>query len=340
MQRRTLLLAAGSALVAAGCAKNADSGGDSATLNVGQISNSVAFLPFYVGEQRNFFTGIKLGERPRLGTGAKVAAALQSGSIDVAGAVMTDAFNLYKTNPQARIIGTLVDTYYVDIIAGASVPATGDKAPIADRIAALRGRKIGITGPGSGTEALVKYLFQQGGLDTAKDATLVNLGSDNSAALGALSQKRVDFLSFFQPVGQLAVAAGAGRIYLSPAAGDIPALQHATHGVIITTQSVLDRKGDAVGAFLRGVAKAEALIHGDAAATSQLLAGYQDTMKPETVSALAPILQREIPASPLPQEAGYSASVTFHQQSGLFPAPPGFADMVPVDWVSSALNKS
>lgn len=337
MQRRTLLLAA--PLILAGCAKKGDSGGGgTATLNVGQISNSVAFLPFYAGEQKNLFTGIKLGERPRLGTGAKVAAALQSGSIDVAGAVMTDAFNLYKTNPQARLIGTLVDTYYVDIIAGASVPATDDKSPLEARIASLKGRKIGITGPGSGTEALVKYLFKQGGLDTTKDATLVNLGSDNSAALGALAQKRVDFLSFFQPVGQLAVAAGAGRIYISPAAGDIPALQHATHGVIITTQSVLDSKSDAVGAFLRGVAAAETLIHSDASATSQLLAGYQDTMKPETVATLAPILQQEIPASPLPQEAGYTASVTFHQQSGLFPTPPSFADMVPIDWITAALK--
>ncbi|MEV6342855.1 ABC transporter substrate-binding protein [Actinoplanes sp. NPDC051851] len=336
MKRRTLLL--GSVLVAAGCAKNGGSpGGDTSTLNVGQVSNSIAFLPFYIAEQKKLFEGVTLGERPRLGTGAKVAAALQSGSIDVAGSVMTDAFNLYKTNDQTRVIGSLVNTYYLDIVAGATMPTAGDTAPVADRIAALKGKKIGITGPGSGTEALVKYLFKKGGMDATKDAELVNLGSDASAALGALSQRRVDALSFPQPVGQLAVAAGAGRLYISVAAGDVPEIKSATHGVILTTQSVLDAKSDAVAAFLRGIAKAEALVHSDATGTGELLSGYQETMKPETVQSLVPILQQEIPESPLPPEEGYTASATFHQATGLITEVPPYSTIVPTTWINSAL---
>jgi ABC-type nitrate/sulfonate/bicarbonate transport system substrate-binding protein len=309
------------------------------TLNVGQVSNSVAFLPFYVGENKGFFTaeGLTLGERPRLGTGAKVAAALQSGSIDVAGSVMTDALNLYKTNHETRVIGSLVNCYYVDIIAGAGLPTTGDTAPVADRVKALKGKNIGITGPGSGTEALVKYLFHSAGMDAVKDATLVNLGSDATAALGALGQKRVDALSFPQPVGQLAVAAGSGRLYISPAAGDVPELRTATHGVVITTQSVIDKRGPAVAAFLRGVAKSQALLHGDATAAGALLAAYQASMKPETVQALVPLLQQEIPASPLPPQAGYEASATFHKETGLVAETPAFSAIVPTDWITSAL---
>jgi len=220
------------------------------------------------------------------------------------------------------------------------MPSSADSAPVSERVAALKGKKIGITGPGSGTEALVKYLFHQAGLDATRDATLVNLGSDTSAALGALSQHRVDLLSFPQPVGQLAAAAGTGRIYISPAGGDVPELKNATHGVIITTQSVIDQKGKAVAAFLRGVAKSQALIHTDAAATGSLLAEFQNTLKPETVQALATILQQEIPESPQPPQSGFDASVAFHKQTGLIADAPGFAEIVPVDWIKSALSNA
>ncbi|BEL04243.1 hypothetical protein Q0Z83_024340 [Actinoplanes sichuanensis] len=340
IRRRTLLLTAGAALATAACADRSSSSSDPMKLNVGQVSNSVAFLPLAIAESKGYFTaeGLSMGERPRLGNGSKVAAALQSGSIDVAGSVMTDAFNLYQANNGTRLIGALVDTYYVDIIAGATMPTDGDGTPLAARIATLKGKKIGITGPGSGTEALVKYLFVQAGMDATKDATLVNLGSDTSAALGALSQKRVDLLSFPQPVAQLATAAGVGRIYISPADGDVPELKNATHGVIITTQRVIDGKGKAVAAFLRAIAKSQALIHSDAAATGTLLQAYQETMKPETVQVLTPILQQEIPESPLPIQSGYDASVKFHQGTGLVEQAPAFADIVPVEWIESALS--
>nr|MDT0658984.1 ABC transporter substrate-binding protein [Micromonospora sp. DSM 115978] len=341
--RRPFAVLAVLTLLAAGCVKSSDSSETgSMTLNVGQISNSVAFLPLFVAEDKGYFAeeGLTLGERPRLGTGAKLAAALHSGSIDVAGGVMTDVLNLHKTNDQARIIGSLVDTYYVDIIAGNGIPQSTDTAPLADRIKALEGKKIGITGPGSGTEALVNYLLHQVGLDPKRDVTTVNLGSDASAAIGALKQQRVDALSFFQPVGQLVAAAQAGRLYISPARGDVPELKSATHGVVFTTQSVLDDKSEAVAAFLRAIAKAEALIRSDAAAVGELLAKYQPNMDPATVQELVPILQEEVAAGPQPQQAGYDASVSFHLETGLVPAAPGFAEIVPGDWITSALNGS
>ena len=177
------VLVAAVALLATGCADQggtteAATGADAMTLNVGQISDSAAFFPLYVAEQEGYFTdeGLTLGERPRLGTGAKLAAAVQSDSIDVAAGVMTDAFNLYKINDDAKLVGALVNAYYVDIVAAPSIPASLDEAPLADRVNALKGKNIGITGPGSGTEALIVYLLKQQGLSPTEDVTLVNLG--------------------------------------------------------------------------------------------------------------------------------------------------------------------
>lgn len=345
IRRLGVIVAVSAALLAAGCANKGGSsepatGADAMRLNVGQISDSVAFFPLFVAEQEGYFKaeGLTLGERPRLGTGAKLAAAVQSGSIDVAGGVMTDAFNLYKTNNKARVIGSLVDAYYVDIIAGSGISSAGDSAPLTERIQALRGKKIGMTGPGSGTEALVNYLFKQANLDPKRDATLVNLGADASAAIGALKAGRVDALSFFQPIGQQAVATGVGRVYISPARGDVPALKDVIHGALFTTQDVIDRKGKAVAAFLRAIAKAEQNINGDPAKASELLQQYQKTMNAQTVQALVPVLQAEIPDAPTPTDANYNVSADFHRQTGLVPTTPPFADIVPSEWIASALD--
>jgi len=93
----------------------------------------------------------------------------------------------------------LVAEYYVDIIVGKGFAGGGSS--IEGKTKALAGKNIGITGPGSGTEALVNYLFGLVNLDSKSDATLVNLGSVSSAALGALKSGRVDALAFFQPIG-------------------------------------------------------------------------------------------------------------------------------------------
>ncbi|MBO0875816.1 MAG: ABC transporter substrate-binding protein, partial [Pseudonocardia sp.] len=224
--RRSLLKAlVATPLLLAGCATR-HSTTPPGVLNVGQISDSVAFLPLFIAENRGYFAaeGVHLGERPRLGTGAKVAAALKSGSIDLGGGVITDAFNLAKIDDGTKIVTALVTEYYVDIVVP---PSFGEPTVLADKVGALEGKRIGITGPGSGTEALVNYLFASIGRNAATDSTLVNLGSAATSAIGALKAGRVDALAFFQPIAQQAAAAGAGKTFISPARGDVPTLRGA-----------------------------------------------------------------------------------------------------------------
>lgn len=333
MRRPTpLLIATVTALVVAvsGCA---DRGSDTAagTLNVGQISNSVAFFPIFVAEQKGYFQqeGVKLGERPRLGTGAKVAAALKSGSIDLGGGVLTDAFNLASTDDSARVAVNLVNKYYVDVVVGKNFAGPGAKAPLKDRIKALKGKKIGITGPGSGTEALVTYLFDQEGMNAKTDAELVNLGSVATAAIGALKSGRVDALAFFQPIAQSAESAKIGVNYISPARGDVPGLETTTHGVIFTTQGVLDRKAKEVAAFQRAIDRALSDIHQDPEATKKLLGKYLEAASPETLEKLMPILDEEMPEKGTFAREPFETALKFHTSTGLVDKAPSYEKIVP-----------
>lgn len=313
----------------------------SMTLKVGQISDSIAFFPIYVAKQQGFFKqhDLQVGDIPLLGTGAKLAAALQSGSIDVAGGNGTDPLNLYRANKGTRMIAQLVNTYYVDIITGPSFSGPPATAALADKIQALKGKKIGITGPGSGTQALVNFLLGTAGMKSATDVTLVSLGSNMTGALGALKTGRVDALSFPQPVGQQAEATQIGHIYISPARGDIPQLKTVVHGVVFTTQSVLDAKGPSVAAFVRGIADAEQFIHqADPAAVRALFKTYRPTMNDATIDRLLSILRSEIPPTPAISQGEYDREVKFNLDSGLITEAPDYATMVPAQWIQSALG--
>jgi NitT/TauT family transport system substrate-binding protein len=325
--RRTVLkaLAAGPLLLA-GCATRYSTT-PPGVLNVGQISDSVAFLPLFIAETQGYFAaeGVQLGERPRLGTGAKVAAALKSGSVDLGAGVITDAFNLAKIDDGTRVVTSLVTEYYVDIVVPPSFPEPGT---LEDKIGALVGKQIGITGPGSGTEALVNYLFASIGRNAATDATLVNLGSATTAAIGALTANRVDALAFFQPIAQQVEAAGAGRTYISPVRGDVPTLRGALHGVVFSTQKLLDRKHAELAAFNRAITTALADIHGEPERARELLGQYLKNTDAKALDALVPILGREVPATPEVQRASYDTARTFHLDSGLVRKAPTYDEVL------------
>lgn len=327
--RRTTAIAAAVALALSASACSGDDA-DADVLNVGQISDSIAFFPLYVAEENGYLDdeGVTLGERPRLGTGARLAAALTSGSIDVAAGVTTDALNLYESDDTTQITGSLVTEYYVDVIVGDSFDGPGADAPLEERIAALEGTSIGITGPGSGTEALVIYLLESAGIDPETDVTLVNLGAEVPSALGALSEGQVDALAFFQPVGQIAEAQDVGEIYISPQRGDIPDLAGALHGVLFSTEAALEGKGEQIEAFNRAIDSALAFIEEEPEEAAALLADYLGDTDPAVVDALGEIMPEEMATSTAVSEDSYATAVAFHESSGLVADAPDYDDVV------------
>ncbi|MCU4184218.1 ABC transporter substrate-binding protein [Acidiferrimicrobium sp. IK] len=311
------------------------------TLNVGQISKSVAFFPVYVAQKEGYFSAehLTVPNPPLLGTGAKVAAALVGGSIDVGAGVMTDAFNLANAGQSPKLIADLVNSYYVDIIVGTNFAGAPATAPVDSRIQALVGKKIGITGPGSGTQALIDYLFHLIGKDASTQATLVNLGSSNSAAVDALKSHEVDALAFFQPVGQLAEALHVGQIYISPTNGDVPGLAGATNGTVYTTASKASSKKPAIEAFIRAIAEAEQYIHTTSdSALVPVLQSYDTGLSTAVATSLVGVLKSEIPASPAFNQAGYQAEVKVNTAGGLVKTAPSYGSLVDTSLIQSALG--
>lgn len=333
-RNRLVAATAVSALLLSGCAGGEggddQTGGDPEPLNVGQISDSIAFFPLHVAEENGYFEdeGITLGERPRLGNGSRLSAALNSGSIDIAAGVATDVLNLAETGVGAKATGTLVNEYYVDVIVSEGFDGPGTDAPLEERIRALEGKTIGITGPGSGTEALLIYLFDQVGLDANADATLVNLDASPSAAVGAMESGQVDALSFFQPTPQIAETSGSGEIYISPQRGDIPEMEGQFHGALFSTQEVLDSKADEVASFNAAIDSALAFIEENPEETSEILGEYLDGTDEESRAALEEILPEQMPSSTTITQESFDPAMDFHLTSGLVSEEASYEDVV------------
>jgi len=176
-----------------------------------------------------------------------------------------------------KLVGSLVNGYYVDIIVSNQFLAatkTSRATKLADKVAALKGKRIGITGPGSGTQALVDYLFTTNGLDTTRDAELVNVGASQASIIQLLKDGRIDAVSFAWPLSMIADAAGVGKAYIMPALGDVPSMREQIQSVIYAKPDVIAKRNDMVVAFVHAVGRAEAYLHRNVGAARTMLKAY------------------------------------------------------------------
>jgi ABC-type nitrate/sulfonate/bicarbonate transport system substrate-binding protein len=273
ISRRRLLQTAIAAAVAPAFAPRAAAAGVT-QLNVGSIGHSIAHFPLYVGAQQGFFqqNGVDIGKVTEFSTGALVGTAVTAGSLDIGSSVITDVFSLAKAGRSVKILSVSAGSYYIDIVASKAFLQSSklsEKSSIGDKIRAMRGKNIGVTGPGSGTEALVLYLLKLGGIDRTRDVQLVNVGANIPAVLATLRTGRVDLVSFAWPLGQQAQVEDIGETFISPARGDLPEMTHEIQGVVFTTQDEIDKKHAAMVGFVRGYAKACTMILKDPVRTRE-----------------------------------------------------------------------
>ncbi len=303
------------------------------SLQVGQIGNSVAFFPVFAAAKLGYYKDAGLDvTATSFSSGTLVGTAVTSNSIDVGNSVITDVFALLKANRPVKLIGSLCDAYYIDIVASNQFLAATKltrASSLADKINSLKGKHLGITGPGSGTQALVDYLFRLQSLDSTRDVELVNVGADQTAVLQALKTGRIDAVSFAWPMTMLAEANNIGKGFIVPAAGDVPSMREQIQGVIYAKPDLLAKRNDAIVAYVHAIARAETYIHQNTKQARGLLKEYDGALSDAATDAL---LTAYIPV--LPRQAdiaanSYEKALQFHRLTG-FAGPAGntFAEVV------------
>ena len=153
----------------------------------------VVYLPLTVAEQLGYFEDEGLDvEIQDFKGGSAALKAMLGGSADV---VMGYFDHIVRLQAQGRdLVGTVLVGKYPGIVLGVQSKLADEIKSVKD----LKGRKVGVTKPGSSTNYFVYYLLVKNGLKPT-DVSIIGVGG-GSSAIAAFERGTVDAISHVEPV--------------------------------------------------------------------------------------------------------------------------------------------
>jgi NitT/TauT family transport system substrate-binding protein len=204
MKRRTLIGSglAVAALPTLGLAQSLEK--PKLTIAVGG-KNLFYYLPLTIAEQLGYFKAEGLDVTiVDFAGGAKALQAVVGGSADV----VSGAFE-HTINMQAK--GQPMRAFVLQGLAPQIVLGVNPKTmPHFKSIADLKGKKIGVTAPGSSTNVLVNFVLAKAGLKPS-DVSIIGVGAANGA-VAAMRSGQIDAISNLDPVITLLQRSGDLKI--------------------------------------------------------------------------------------------------------------------------------
>ena len=164
---------------------------------------SLPYLPLSVAQALGYFEGQNLQvEIATFRGGSDTALALFGGQIQFSNMAIDHAFkSVDEGGPTAVMLATFLESM------GLALVVHKDLADEVQSPADLKGKRIGVTRPGSGTHLLGIRIVRQAGLDPDRDVTFVGVGG-TSTALAAMENREVDAVIHADPVVTLLVREG------------------------------------------------------------------------------------------------------------------------------------
>jgi len=271
--RRTMLCSiAGSAL--AGSATRSLSqgaGGRPVTIAIGGYT--FAYLPLLAATAAGFMKDEGLDvSLIDTGSGTNSMAAILGGSVDVAGLVMSDVILAVAKGQKINAFAPLMSQYASDAVISrktAEKIGLAPQMPLKERMARMKGLTLAISGRGSGTDKIWRYLLSLGGLDPEKDVSLTVVKLDKMYL--ALRSGQIDGFNTTAPANNQAVEDGLAVWAARPSHGEVPGIENFLYTVLCGRPDFLDKNPDTVAALVRGMTRGAALIRNDPDAAGQVL---------------------------------------------------------------------
>ncbi|MBH1964604.1 MAG: ABC transporter substrate-binding protein [Comamonadaceae bacterium] len=155
--------------------------------------NLFYYLPLSIAERQGYFKAEGLDvEIPDFAGGSKALQALIGGSADVVSGAYEHTINMQAKNQS-------IQEFVLQGRAPQIVLAVSNKnMPNYQSLADLKGKKIGVSAPGSSTSMMATYVLSKAGLK-ATDVSFVGIGT-SSGALSAVKSGQVDAIANLDPV--------------------------------------------------------------------------------------------------------------------------------------------
>ena len=121
----------------------------------------------------------------------------------------------------------------------------------------LKGKKIGVSRIGSNTHYFTIQALRRSGMEPNRDFSFIQTGGDPET-LAALVGGGIDAATLTAPADSMALAQGYRYVVYGP---DLRIPYAAT--VFVTLRSIMNKRPQAVGSFLRAMAEAAKILHTD-----------------------------------------------------------------------------
>jgi NitT/TauT family transport system substrate-binding protein len=200
------------------------------SVTVGQSIPALSFAALDIANEMNFFgyMGVKV-DYQQLQAGSTMLQAVSSGSIKMGDSASTEiASAAIKGLPLQAVENTIMMTLQVCVRKSwAKSHGVTPSSPLVDRVKALKGAKIAITGPGSVSDTIARWLLKKyTKLDPNNDVSLIQVGGAASFA-PSLDANRIQAFILSAPNCQ---QAKQGEVLIQPT--EVPTFKNYTHEVL------------------------------------------------------------------------------------------------------------
>ncbi len=271
--RLVILLVAVAVVVAA-----TGAGAQAPRVKVREAHTGTIFMaPVFIAEAAGYMAaeGIDL-ELTEVESGALGIAALISGQVEVFDADPFQAVELRRQGKQILFIYNLTKRVTLDMVMHPEVARAKNisrTTPLAQRLAALRGLKLGITRPGAATDVYMRYYLKRAGMDPDKDVQLISVGG-GGPLLAALRTRQIDAFHLSAPTPNVAEQDGYGVFVIKASAGDVPELDGIMYTGISVYNVYANRNPEVLRRWVRAVSRGYQLMRSDPATAATHLRKY------------------------------------------------------------------
>ena len=205
MQRRHLLLAGSTSLLGLPLSGHAQAvEKPKLTIAVGG-KNLLYYLPLTIAEQRGYFKAEGLDVTiVDFAGGARALQAVVGGSADVVSGAFEHTLNMQSKGQALRAF--VLQGRAPQIVLGINPKTMPGYKSLAD----LKGRKIGVTAPGSSTNVMANFVLAKAGIKPS-EVSIVGVGAGNGA-VAAMRAGQIDAISNLDPVITLLQRSGDLKI--------------------------------------------------------------------------------------------------------------------------------
>ncbi len=277
---------------------------------------ALTFSAAYLGEDRGFFANNGLRVKSLVIAGPGATNAVISGSADFALASTVVQTRAAAKGQRLLSIANPLDRPVVQIILRKElVPNFDPKAPLNDRIRALKGRTIAVDAIGSILHGFPLLLAKRAGLNPDADFRIAPMAPP--AALAAFKAKQIDGFAMSMPWPIGPVLEGEAVLIASGPDGDPPDMVPFGMASLITRPETCEKRRSVCEKMGRAITEASTFLRDRPAEAMALLKKRFAAIDDNVFAAGFEQIRKSTPARPVTVRAALENGETYNVEAGL-----------------------